>query len=125
MPVTARLSHRLHDALGEDAGGDLVTWMQTVDANRAELRELMETYAARTESGFREFDARMDARFAKVDSRFAQMDVRFAELEGRMRTGSAEMEKLIERQHGRLLAWSFGVWWTALVALYAFTRVPR
>src|ERR1035437_5713126 len=111
MPVTARLSHRLHDALGEDAGGDLVTWMQTVDANRAELRELMETYAARTESGFREFDARMD--------------VRFAELEGRMRTGFAELEKLIERQHGRLLAWSFGFWSTALVALYAFTRVPR
>jgi hypothetical protein len=122
----------LHDALGEDAGGDLVTWMQTVDANRAELRELMETYAARTESGFREFDARMDARFAKVDARFAQedarfaqTDVRFAELEGRMRTGFAELEKLIERQHGRLLAWSFGFWSTALVALYAFTRVPR
>jgi hypothetical protein len=113
MPVAARLSHRLHDALGEDAGGDLVTWMQTVDANRAELRELMETYAARTESGFREFDARMDARFAQVDVRFAQVDVRFA-----------EVEKLIERQHGRLLAWSFGFWSTALVALYAFTRVP-
>ena len=107
MPVTARLSHRLHDALGEDAGGDLVTWMQTVDASRTELRELMETYAARTESRFREFDARMDVRFAQVDVRFAQV------------------EKLIERQHGRLLAWSFGFWATALVALYAFTRVPR
>jgi hypothetical protein len=107
MPITARLSHRLHDALGEDAGGDLVTWMQTVDANRAELRELMETYATRAESGFREFDARMEVRFAKVDVRFA------------------EVEKLIERQQGRLLAWLFGFWTTALVALYAFSRAPR
>jgi hypothetical protein len=114
MPVTARLSHRLHDALGEDAGGDLVTWMQTVDASRTELRELMETYAARAESGFREFDARMDARIARMDARFAQVDVRFA-----------EVEKLIERQQGRLLAWSFGFWTTALVALYAFSRAPR
>ena len=81
--------------------------MQTADASRTELRELMETYAARAESGFREFDARMDARFAQVDVRFA------------------EVEKLIERQQGRLLAWSFGFWTTALVALYAFSRAPR
>ena len=97
MPVTTRLSHRLHDALGEDAGGDLVTWMQTVDANRAELRELNELNFARIESRFRENEARLDTRFAQV-------------------------EKLIEHQHSRLLLWSFSFWATALAALYAFTR---
>ncbi|HEY4658177.1 MAG TPA: hypothetical protein VIH11_01590 [Gemmatimonadaceae bacterium] len=107
MPVTARLSHRLHDALGEDAGGDLVTWMQTVDASRTELRELNELMFARIESLFRENDARLDARFAQVDTRFAQM------------------ERLIERQYGRLLGWSFGFWATALAALYAFTSGGR
>jgi len=114
MPVTARLSHRLHDTLGEDAGGDLVTWMQTVDASRAELRELHEMYAARMESRFRENEARLDARFAQVDARFAQVDTRFA-----------QVERLIERQHGRLLAWSFGFWATTLTALIVLLRGAR
>jgi len=118
MPVSARLSHRLHDALGEEAGGDLVTWMQTVDANRSELRDLVEMYAARTDSRFGEFEARMDARFAeaqaRMDTRFAQVDTRLAQLEARM-----------ERQYARVLSWSFGFWATTLVALYAFTCAPR
>jgi hypothetical protein len=40
MPITAVLSRTLHEALGREAAADLVDWMQTVDAHRAELREL-------------------------------------------------------------------------------------
>ncbi len=148
MPVSARLSHRLHDTLGEDAGGDLVTWMQTVDASRSELRDVLEMYSARTDSRFRELEARLDARFAeaagRVDTRFAEaaarVDARFAEAAARVDARFAEaaaradarfadvdvrferMEKLIERTQGRLLAWSFAFWATTLAALYAFTR---
>lgn len=151
MPVSARLSHQLHATLGEEAGGDLVTWMQTVDASRSELRDLLEMYSARTDSRFRELEARLDARFAKVDTRFvelkAQMDARLAEIDARFADAATRVdgrfadaaarvdarfadvdirferiEKLIERTQGRLLTWSFGFWATTLAALYAFTR---
>jgi anti-sigma-K factor RskA len=140
VPVSARLSHHLHATLGEEAGGDLVTWMQTVDASRSELRDLLEMYSARTDSRFRELEARLDARFAKVDTRFAemkaQMDARLAEIDARVADAAARVdvrfadvdirferiEKLIERTQGRLLTWSFGFWATTLAALYAFTR---
>lgn len=103
-----------------------MTWMQTVDASRSELRDVMEMYSARTDSRFRELEARIDGRFAeaaaRVDARFAEVaarvDARFADVDVRFE----RMEKLIERTQGRLLAWSFGFWATALAALYAFTR---
>jgi hypothetical protein len=38
MTITSRLSRKLYEALGDDAGHDLVDWMQQIDAHRAELR---------------------------------------------------------------------------------------
>lgn len=60
MSITARLSHNLHRALGDDAASDLVDWMQQIDRNPIELREWNELNFSRMDG----HEQVMDARFA-------------------------------------------------------------
>ena len=62
MPVTARLSKRFYEVLGEDVANELVEWFNAVDATyRAELREA-------NESNFARFDAKLGQRIAELKS---------------------------------------------------------
>src|SRR5579862_3951363 len=76
MAISARLSRTIHRTLGDEAGEDLINWMGQVEANRSELRELMEAWGARTDGRFEALDARIDQRFDAVDSRFEVMSVK-------------------------------------------------
>jgi hypothetical protein len=63
MPVTARLSKRFYDVLGEDVANELVDWLNAVDLiYRADLRELNELNFAR-------FDAKLEQRVAELRGR--------------------------------------------------------
>ena len=43
MPVTAKLSRKFYERLGDDVAGELVDWFNAVDASyKAELREMNE-----------------------------------------------------------------------------------
>ena len=60
MPVTAKLSKRFYDVLGEDIANELVDWFNAVDlAYRTDLRELNELNFAR-------FDAKLEQRLAEL-----------------------------------------------------------
>jgi hypothetical protein len=60
MPVTAKLSKKFYDALGEEVANELVDWFNAVDAAyRADLRELNELNFAR-------FDAKLGQRLAEL-----------------------------------------------------------
>jgi hypothetical protein len=60
MPVTARLSKRFYEVLGEDVANELVDWFNAVDLTyRADLRELNELNFAR-------FDAKLEQRLAQL-----------------------------------------------------------
>jgi hypothetical protein len=60
MPVTAKLSKKFYDALGEEVANELVDWFNAVDAAyRADLRELNELNFAR-------FDAKLEQRLAEL-----------------------------------------------------------
>ena len=60
MPVTARLSKKFYDALGEDITNELVEWFNLVDATyRNDLRELNDLNFAR-------FDAKLEQRISDV-----------------------------------------------------------
>lgn len=90
MPVTARLSKRFYDVLGEDVANELVDWFNAVDLTyRTELRDLNELNFAR-------FDAKLEQRLAELRAEFRQ---ELAEL----RTD--------------LLRWMFGFWITTLLTL--------
>jgi len=62
VPVTARLSKRFYDQLGEEIASELVDWFNQVDQTyRGDLRELNELNFAR-------FDAKLEQRMAQVKS---------------------------------------------------------
>lgn len=60
MPVTAKLSKRFYEVLGEDVANELVDWFNAVDLTyRTDLRELNELNFAR-------FDAKLEQRLADL-----------------------------------------------------------
>jgi hypothetical protein len=90
MPVTARLSKRFYDVLGEDVANELVDWFNAVDLTyRTELRDLNELNFAR-------FDAKLEQRLA--------------ELRGELRQEIAALRT-------DLLRWMFGFWVTTILTL--------
>ena len=90
MPVTARLSERFHDVLGEEIANELVDWFNAVDLSyRTELREL-------NEMNFTRFDARLEQRLAEM---------------------RAELRAQLADLRTELVRWMFGFWATTLMAL--------
>ena len=93
MPVTAKLSRKFYDKLGDDVANELVEWFNAVDATyRADLRELNELNFAR-------FRAEVDAGFARAD---AKLEQRIAELRGDMHAGFARADARLEQRIAEL-----------------------
>ena len=89
MPVTARLSKRFYDRLGDDIANELVDWFNSVDASyRQDLKDFNELNFAR-------FDAKVEQRFAESE---------------------AKLEKRIAESEARLMRWMFTFWSTNLLA---------
>lgn len=116
MPVTARLSKKFYDTLGEDLATELVDWFNQVDATyRSDLREL-------NESNFQRFDAKLEQRLAqqdvrwerriaeldvKLERRLAQQDVRW---ERRIVELDAKWENRIGSLKAEIIKWMFLFW---------------
>lgn len=101
MPVTARLSKRFYDKLGEDVANELVEWFNSVDATyRADLRELNELNFAR-------FDAKLEQRLAQVEAR---METRFEQVR-------SEVRQELGTLRAELIKWSFVFFATAALAV--------
>jgi hypothetical protein len=112
MPVTARLSKRFYDVLGEDVANELVDWFNAVDLTyRADLRELNELNFAR-------FDAKLEQRLAELRAELRQ---EIAELRAELRTEIAELRVEfrtdLHQVRTELLRWMFGFWVTTLLGI--------
>src|SRR5437773_2785068 len=82
VPVTAKLSQKLYDKLGEDVTNELVDWFNAVDTTyRADLRELNET-------NFQRFDAKLGERLAELDGKWG---VRWTEVDAKVERRLAEL----------------------------------
>ena len=90
VPVTAKLSKRFYEVLGEDVANELVDWFNAVDLTyRADLRELNELNFAR-------FDAKLEQRLAGLRLEFR-----------------TELHQL----RTELVRWMFGFWVTTLLSI--------
>ena len=69
MAIPAHVQRKLEQALGQEAAEDLVTWMESVDENRADIAELRH----------------------EMQVGFARMETRFAGLEGMIERRSADL----------------------------------
>ena len=116
MPVTARLSKRFYEVLGEDVANELVDWFNAVDLTyRNDLRELNELNFAR-------FDARLEQRLAELRAELRQelAELR-ADFRAELRTEIAglrlEFRTELQQVRTELLRWMFGFWVTTLLGI--------
>jgi hypothetical protein len=94
VPVTARLSNRFYEVLGEDVTNELVDWFKAVDLTyRTDLRELNELNFAR-------FDAKLEQRLAELEA-----DLR------------SEWKQDLAAVRVDLIRWMFGFWVTTMMGL--------
>ena len=141
MPVTARLSKRFYETLGEDVANEMVDWFNAVDTTyKSDLRDLIEVQAQR-------FDAKLEQRLAetRADLRSeigqvraeigqvrAEMGVGFAQVRTEMVSGSAELRTEMgvgfakvrtemASLRAELIKWMF-LFWLGTVAAAFFTR---
>ena len=106
MPVTARLSKKFYEKLGEDVTNELVEWLNAVDATyRGDLRAL-------NESNFARFDARMGERVAELRAEMAQ-------LETRLNTRLGQVMDRLGQGKSDLLKWMLTFWVSTLIGLGA------
>jgi len=93
VPVTAKLSKRFYEVLGEEIATELVTWFNDVDATyRADLREL-------NELNFGRFDAKLEQRLAELDAKWG---TRWTELDAKLERRLGELDAKLERQLAEL-----------------------
>lgn len=125
VPVTAKLSKKFYETLGEDVANEMVDWFNAVDATyRSELREL-------NESNFARFDAKVEQRFAQLDakweSRWTQLDAKWesrwteldTKLERRLAEFKAEISQQLAKLETGLVRWMFTFWMTTALAIVA------
>lgn len=103
--------------------------MGQVEANRSELRDLMEAWAARTDGRFDALIARTDARFAEqqhwMDLRFADVQLRLVDQDQKSEVRFSRLETRIERRFGDLMKWSFLFWCGGIGAMVTLVRLLR
>ena len=115
MAVTARLSTALYDRFGDEIVGELVDWLNQVDATyRHDLRELNELNFAR-------FDARLEQRIGELRNELSErlsaieirMGQRFSELGDRMASLEVRVERALKDQSRSMI----GIWMAVLLAV--------
>ena len=112
MPVTAKLSKRFYDVLGEDIANELVDWFNAVDLTyRTELRDFNDLNFAR-------FDAKLEQRLAEFD---AKLEQRLAEFDARLQAGLAalrvEFRTELAAVRTDLIRWMFAFWVTNFIGI--------
>jgi hypothetical protein len=101
VPVTARLSRKFYETLGEDVTNELVEWFNQVDLTyRADLRELNELNFAR-------FDAKLEQRIGELR---ADIEVRLTVLDGKVDGLGGQVDAKLDRLRTELIKWMFLFW---------------
>ncbi len=135
MPVTAKLSRRFYEQLGDEIANELVDWFNSVDATyRSDLRELNELnfarFDAKVEQRFAEQDARWERRFAGLEAKvdqcarkadLAELRVQLAQLREDVSTQlarfSEEITSRLSASEVRIFRWMFTLWTGTMVTL--------
>jgi len=91
VPVTAKLSRKFYDTLGDEVANELVDWLNAVDLSyRSEFRDLFETHFGR-------FEARLAQQTAELRAEFG---ARMAALEARLVRQGTELRSEFDAKLG-------------------------
>jgi gamma-glutamylcysteine synthetase len=108
MPVTARLSSRFYEKLGDEATNDLVNWLNDFDA------EFSERVNALNDRNWDRFREQLDS--TKTELR-AEIRTGLADLRTEMATGFAGLRTELHKELVSQLRWTFAFWVTTLFAI--------
>ena len=111
MPITAILSKRFYDRLGDDVANELVALLNLIDTSyKSELREINDVNFAR-------FEARLDERIeklrAEVKDEIGKLRAEFVEFKGEL----PALKEVVERRLGEQTRWMFLVWSAILIPI--------
>jgi hypothetical protein len=122
MAVPTPLSKKLRDALGQDAGDDLVTWLQEMRAEHDEKLAVIR-------GDFAELRHQMQASETRVVERIHKLEVTLGERihEGKTSLGDrvVRVEVRLSEVKADLMKWSFVFWVGAVTAIAALAGVLR
>jgi hypothetical protein len=104
VPVTAKLSRKFYERLGDDIANELVDWFNAVDASyQFQLKDVNELNWTRVQTRFDAFDERIEQLGERIDLNLSALETRFdaklSSLEGRF---DAKLSSLEERTDARL-----------------------
>ena len=105
MPITPRLSQKLHETLGGQEGAEFVNWMHEMDARARDVATHDDLGELRADIA--ELRQEMRVGFVKIHEEMAHLEIRF------------------ERRFGDLIKWSFVFWVGAVGAIAALAGVLR
>lgn len=109
VPITPRLSRKLHQTLGGQEGAEFVNWMNQMDARASDVA---------THGDLAELRAELRADIAELRQ---EMRVGFVQIHEEM----AHLEIRFERRFSDLIKWSFVFWVGAVGAIAALAGVLR
>ena len=119
MPVTAKLSRKFYERLGDDVAGALVDWFNAVDLTyQTQLKEI-------NELNWERFKATLQAEIATLRGEFRAglADLRsefIATISATSKEQSSEVAKLrgeMDAMGTRLLKWMFVYWCGSVIAV--------
>jgi hypothetical protein len=116
VPITPRLSQKLQQTLGEEAGAEFMNWMHQVDARVSDVATRADLAVLRGDLA----ELRQTARADMAELR-QEIQVGFA----KMHEGMARVETRFERRFGDLIKWSFVFWVGAVGAIAMLAGVLR
>lgn len=108
MPVTAKLSRRFYEQLGDDIATELVDWFNAVDATyQQQLREI-------NDLNWERFKAHLDAEIARLRSELrAEMAAMRNDLQGQITALRVEMAEM----RADIIKWMFVFWCGNMIGL--------
>jgi hypothetical protein len=130
VPVTAKLSRKFYETLGDEVANELVTWLNAVDESyRTEFRELFAANFGRLEAELGALSQRVDAQIRALEGRLeafaekvaadaraiearleSKIDHRFQTLDARITTLETSIGARFDRFEARMLRWMLVFW---------------
>ena len=125
MPITAKLSNKFYEKLGDDVANELVEWLNLVDTSyRQEFKDLFEANFRRVEGELAGLRAETGSRIAGMEgvmnARLLGLEGRMVELQGRL---LAEMDAKLGKVKWSLLTWTIVLWLTTLGTMVAMLKL--
>jgi len=119
VPITAKLSNKFYEKLGDDVANELVEWLNLVDTSyRHEFKDLFEANFRRLESEMAGLQVRLESEMGRLREGMgglrehveARMTGFEEALSARLAGLGDRLDAKLEKQRSALLAWMFVFW---------------